>query len=122
MWDQLLLAYKGDPQPLIETFEEAAMVCINEGADVITTGCVWMGPAFTLHGYKNVANTGVQVVDSFAAGITFAEMMLQLRQNIGVTLSSGDNSLYTTPDQESFLRHRTLLGIEPKAARELKSA
>ena len=122
MWSQLLLAYQGDPQPLIETFEEAAMVCVQDGADIITTGCVWMGPAFTLHGYREVANTGVQVVDSFAAGITMLEMMLQLYQNIGVSRSHGDNSLYTTPDQASCIRHRTLLGLEPVETRTLKAA
>ena len=122
MWSQLLQAYQGDPQPLIESFEDAAMECVKDGADVITTGCVWMGPAFTLHGYREVANTGVQVVDSFAAGIGMIEMMLQLYQNIGVTTSHGDNSLYTTPDEASFQRHRTLLGIDSTKSDKLKIA
>ena len=122
MWSQLLKAYLGDPQPLIQTFEEAAVVCVEDGADVITTGCVWMGPAFTLAGYREVGNTGVQVVDSFAAGISMLEMMLQLHQSIGVTRSHGDNSLYTTPDQATFMRHRTLLGIGRTDTRKLKVA
>lgn len=113
MWDRLIRAYKGDGDDLIASLEEAAYECIEAGADIITTGCVWFGPALTHLGYREIGNTGVQVIDCFSAGLGMLEMQLKLAKNIGVTRSSGDNSFYTSPEPNMFRRQRCAVGLSP---------
>lgn len=71
---------------VIPEFEAVARVCIEDGAEVIVTGCALYG-ALTLAGYNKISGTEVPVVESLAVGIKTAEMMGDLHRTLGLTTS-----------------------------------
>lgn len=111
LWPLMVDSYRNDGGRLIEEFEKVALGCIADGADVIITGCAWMGPPLSLMGYRHVANTGVPVVDCAAAGLAMAETLARMREGLGVAKSQGVTSLYRTPDQEACQKLRQELGL-----------
>jgi allantoin racemase len=85
----LLLESIEDPyRRLIPTFERVAHGCIEDGAEVIVVGCGYYGPILSLHGYREIPGTGVPVVDCSAAGLKMAEMLVGLRESIGLQKST----------------------------------
>ena len=111
LWPLMLGSYQNDGEELIEEFEKVAQDCIADGADVIITGCAWLGPPLSLMGYRHVADTGIPVVDCAAAGLAMAEMMAKMREGLGVAKSQGITSLYRTPDQEACQKLREEFGL-----------
>jgi allantoin racemase len=93
-------AYRGKPERLISLFEREALKCIEDGADVVIAGCCYVGPLFSLIGYREVANTGVPVIDPAAAALKLAETLADLRSTTGVGKSQCPTSLYATPPRE----------------------
>lgn len=71
---------------VVPEFEKVARACIDDGAEVIVTGCA-MYAAFTLAGYHRVTGTEVPVVESVAVGIKAAESAGDLYRTIGLTHS-----------------------------------
>lgn len=71
---------------VVPEFEKVALRCIDDGAEVIVTGCALYG-AFTLAGYNKVTGTDVPVVESVAVGIKMAELQGDLHRSIGLTHS-----------------------------------
>jgi allantoin racemase len=71
---------------VVPAFEEVAKACIDDGAEVIVTGCA-MFAAFTLAGYRFVTGTDVPVVESVAVGIKAAEMQGDLYRSLGLSHS-----------------------------------
>lgn len=71
---------------VVPAFEEVAKRCIDDGAEVIVTGCA-MYAAFSLAGYRHVTGTEVPVVESMAVGIKTAELRGDLYRSLGLTHS-----------------------------------
>lgn len=93
-------AFRGKPERLIEDFEKTAMELIRDGADVLSFGCGWLGPAFSLNGYNEVRGAGVPIVDSTAAAFKLAETLAELHKSIGLKKSDLPNSFYERPPKE----------------------
>lgn len=84
-FNDVLAAYGGDPAPLLERFRTAARGLIAKGADVIIPG---EAPLCMLLNRAGIAEVdGVPLVDSLAATIKCAEMLVDLRRSTGVTQS-----------------------------------
>lgn len=85
----LLVESVTDPQRrFIPNFERVARQCIDDGAEVIVVGCGYYGPILSQHGYYEIPDTGVPVVDCSAAGLKMAEMMVDLYQTVGLRKST----------------------------------
>lgn len=82
-FNDVLTAYAGDPAPLVERFRADARALIARGADVIIPGEAPLCLLLARAGVNEV--DGVPVVDSLAATIKTAEMMVGLRQTTGVS-------------------------------------
>ena len=81
-----VLAGYSDPGPLIERFQAAARMMIKTtGADVLIGGSMPLSVLLASHGISRVDN--VPVVDGLAATIKMAEMMVDLRQSCGLSVS-----------------------------------
>lgn len=86
---ELLLESITDPhRRLIPNLERVARECIADGAEVIAVGCGYYGAILSLHGYNQILNTEVPVVDCSAAGLKTAEMLVDLRRSIGLRKST----------------------------------
>jgi Asp/Glu/hydantoin racemase len=81
-FNDVLAAYAGDPAPLLERFRASARALIARGADVIIPGEAPLCLLLARNGVNQV--DGVPVVDSLAAIVKTAEMMVGLRQATGV--------------------------------------
>lgn len=69
----------GDYDPLVAGFLAAARTCVADGADVIIVGCGLVAPALSTRGHRDV--DGALVVDSMAASLKVAELMVNLRRS-----------------------------------------
>jgi allantoin racemase len=110
IYDELINCFKGEKNELIGKFEEVARECIKDGADVIINGCALTGPAFSLAGYNEVPGTGVPIIDCTAVGIKFAEIMVDLRRNLGMMKSRSKTSIFRTPEKGKLDEFRSLIG------------
>lgn len=111
-WSKLTAAIQGSSQDLLADFERVALSCIEDGADVIIAGCGYLGPALSLLGYREVAQTKVPVVDCGAAGIVAAESMARLRKTIGLSPSRHQTSPYSRPPAKKLAAIRKRFGFE----------
>jgi allantoin racemase len=107
----LIDAFQGKPERLIMLFETEALKCIEDGADVVIAGCCYVSPLFSLIGYREVANTGVPVVDPPAAALKLAETLADLRSTTGVTKSKCPTSPYATPPRDMLDQVRRDFGF-----------
>ncbi len=83
-FNDVLAAY-ADPAPLLERFRASARTLIARGADVIIPG---EAPLCMLLNRAGIAEVdGVPLVDSLAATIKCAEMLVDLRRSTGVKQS-----------------------------------
>ena len=107
----LIDAFQGKPERLIMLFETEALKCIEDGADVVIAGCFYVAVIFSLIGYREVANTGVPVVDPAAAALKLAETLADLRSTTGVAKSKCPTSLYATPPRDMLDQVRRDFGF-----------
>lgn len=106
----LLMGAVIDPsRDFIPRFEQAALNCIADGADVILVGCAYFGPLLRRAGYTHVAGTGVPVVDSTSVAIKYLEAMMGIARTTGLTKSMGP--MFKTPDREKIERARQALAV-----------
>ncbi|MBM4463053.1 MAG: hypothetical protein FJ012_06900 [Chloroflexi bacterium] len=96
----LIDAFQGKPERLIMLFETEALKCIDDGADVVIAGCCYVSPLFSLIGYREVANTGVPVVDPAAVALKLAEVLADLQSTTGIAKSKCATSLYAPPPRD----------------------
>lgn len=90
-------------EKVVPEFEKVARAAIDDGAEVIVTGCALFS-VFTLAGYNRVSGTQVPVVESTAVGIKTAEMMGSMYRSLG--LSTSKHMTYhndITPEQRTML-------------------
>ncbi len=80
-FNDVLAAYS-DPAPLLERFRSSARALIARGADVIIPGEAPLNMLLNRAGISDV--DGVPLVDSLAATIKCAEMLVDLRRTTGV--------------------------------------
>lgn len=108
---ELLLESVVDPHKrLIPNFERVAQGCIEDGAEVIVVGCGYYGPILSMHGYREVPGMAVPVVDCSAVGLKFAEVLVDLRQRIGLQKSSA--KYFKTPPRQVIERVRRAHGLD----------
>jgi allantoin racemase len=101
----LLMSAVTDPaREFIPRFEQAALTCIADGADVILVGCAYFGPLLRRVGYTHVADTGVPVVDSTTVAIKYLEAMIGIARATSLTKSMGPT--FKTPDRDKVERAR----------------
>ncbi len=93
-------AFRGKPEELVALFEAEALKCVEDGADVVIAGCNYVAFAFSHIGYREVADTGVPVVDPAAAAIKLAEVLADLRRTTGLTKSKCATGSYATPPRD----------------------
>ena len=90
-------------EKVVPEFEKVARRCIDDGAEVIVTGCA-LYASFTLAGYNMVSGTQVPVVESTAVGIKTAEMMGSLYKSLGLSTSKHMTyHSYVTPEMRADL-------------------
>lgn len=111
-WTHLIKAFKGDGKDLIQAFEEVALSCAEDGADVIIAGCGYLAPALSLCGYRHVAKTSVPVIDCVAAGLTMAEALVKLNQVTGLSPSRCKTSIYPRPPSGTLTAIRKRFGFD----------
>ena len=75
-----------DPGPLIERFKTAARAMIADGVDVIIPGELPLCTLLSTNGISRVDD--VPIIDSFAAVIATAEMLVDLRRKLGLKAST----------------------------------
>ena len=71
---------------VIPKFEAVAKACVDDGAEVIATACGGFG-ALALAGYNKIGGTEVPIVNNLVAGLKLAEMLVDIRQTLGVSTS-----------------------------------
>lgn len=104
-------AFRGKSEELVALFEAEARKCVEDGADVVIAGCSYVGLAFSMAGYREVANTGVPVVDPAGAAIKLAESLADLHHATGLAKSKCATSPYATPPREILYHVRGEFGF-----------
>lgn len=93
-------AFQGRPERLIQDFEKVARELIQDGADVIVNACGLSGPALSLNGYAEVPEANVPVVDATTAALKLAELLADLKRNLGLKKTTLPTGFYRTPPRE----------------------
>jgi Asp/Glu/hydantoin racemase len=95
-WDfeLLLQSAEGSDDRLLEDFDRCANQLVQAGADVVVPVCVFLGPVLGLRRYREVATSGVPVIDPFGAVVTVASSLAELRCATGLRSSKGLASVY----------------------------
>jgi len=98
-----------DPyKAIIPKIEKTAMECIKDGAEVLLTGCGYIGPMLSLHNYRIIRGTNVPIVNSSAVAVKFAEMMVGL-DRLGIKVSR--HNYYKKPSEELTRLIRRNVGL-----------
>lgn len=84
------------PGPVIERFKEAAKKVISEGAEVIIPACGLMNLLLIKEKVREV--DGALILDGYAVVLKFAEAMIRLYRDIGLTMSK--KLYYASPSKE----------------------
>ncbi len=106
----LLVESVTDPhRRLIPNLERVARGCIEDGAEVIVIGCGYYGPILSQHGYNEIPDTGVPVVDCSAAGLKLAEVLVDLEKSIGLRKSTA--LYFRQPPEDTLAEVRSVHGL-----------
>jgi allantoin racemase len=97
-YENMTQALKGDGAAFIAQIEQVARELIEEGADVLVSGCQFFGAVFNRLGYTGVTDQGVPIIDCAAAGLKMAESMVHLARSIGLGKSENSFSPYRSMD------------------------
>lgn len=93
---------------IIPKIEETAMECIRDGAEILLTGCGYIGPMLSMHNYRIIRGTNVPIVNSSAIAVKFAEMMVELHR-VGIKVSR--HSYYKKPSDDLIRMIRQNVGL-----------
>jgi allantoin racemase len=98
-YDNLIDAFEGESDLVLEEFERVSRECIADGADVIISGCAYVGPLITQRGLTEIPGTGVPVIDCTAAAIEMAISMARMHRAIPTFgPSRAEHSPYSYPE------------------------
>ena len=111
-WTRFIDAIQGDSEALVADFEQTALSCIEDGADVIIVGCGYLGPVLTLLNYREAGDTKVPVIDCGAVGIATAESMAKLHRQTGLSPSRYKTSPYPRPPASQLGAIRKRFGFD----------
>lgn len=97
-----------NPEPLLEKFRTAARAMIADGIDVIIPGEV---PLCTLLSREALSRVdGVPIVDAYAATLCTAEMLVDLRRKLGLSVNRR-GYFFTAPDAGRMAELATFYGL-----------
>ena len=85
----------GDYSMILKSFNETAMECIDDGAEVLIAGCGLFSPLLTDAGVLEVE--GVPVINPMIAAIKFCELMVDINKS-GMPFISRKGLYFKTPD------------------------
>jgi len=111
-WSKFMKAVEGEDLAILADFEEVAMSCIEDGADIIIAGCGYLGPLLSRLNYRTVKGTKVPVIDCAVAGVLMAESMARLHRVTGLTPSRHKTSPYPRPPAKKLSAIRKRFGFE----------
>ena len=111
-WSSFIGALQGDSSELLDDFEQIALSCIRDGADVIIVGCGYLGPVLTLLNYQEVGDTKVPIIDCGSVSIATAESMVKLHQRTGLSPSRSKTSPYPRPPAKKLEAIRKCFGFD----------
>ena len=99
---ELMGSLLGDHTAIIQNFEEIAKDHIEDGAEVVITGCGLLAPVISMSGMRYVE--GVPIIDPILVSIKLAEMLVDLqRAGIPIISRKGLYSAAPTEDIETVL-------------------
>jgi len=107
-FNDVLAAY-ADPAPLIERLRQAARALIASGADVLIPGEAPLCVLLASQGISQV--DGVPVMDSLSAWVKSAEMLVDLKQQSGVS-GSTRGFFHEPPSSERLRELATFYGLD----------
>jgi allantoin racemase len=85
--------FAGDYGPVIDSFTDVALGCIEDGAEVLIAGCGVMSPMLTLGGVTDIE--GVPIIDPELIALKIAELLVDLNK-AGIPFISR-KGLYSLP-------------------------
>lgn len=101
-YDNLIDAFESSSDLLLDEFTRVARGCVADGADVIVSGCAYVGPLLTRRGVFKVPDSEVPIVDCTASAIQMAAMMARARRTMPESFrpSRAPHSPYSPPEYE----------------------
>jgi Asp/Glu/hydantoin racemase len=93
-------------QALKDAYVNVAEGCVNDGADVIITGCGGMGPLLEVEGVHEI--DGVPIINPITAALMVCRAMMDLRK-AGIT---SNKRLSWAPTTEDWIKGRNSFGLE----------
>lgn len=100
-----------EPQMVASDIKERAKECVNDGADVVVIGCNGLAPFCTVSGLNKLEEGEVPIVDCVAVGLKTAEMIVDLKNKLGLPFISRAR-FYALPREKDLKRVRATFGIE----------
>lgn len=92
-----------NPQMIIDSVNQVADQAVEDGAEVILTGCVVLGPFFTLKEINVVGKEKVPVIDTVTAAFKTLEMIIDYHKITGCPAVSRVG-YYSKPSQKDIIR------------------
>jgi Asp/Glu/hydantoin racemase len=97
----------GNYEPVVEDFKKVAKTCIQDGADVIITGCGLVSPMITQSGNSEIG--GVPVIDPMLVSLKVAELMVDFYR-AGLPLKNASGR-FLRPVAEQVHEIRKAIGL-----------
>jgi allantoin racemase len=97
----------GDYDLVIENFKEVAQGCVEDGADVLISGCGLFSPMLSLSEISDI--DGAPIIDPMQVSLKFAEMMVDFKLAGMPILSS--RGLFSKPSKEDIQNGCKSLGL-----------
>jgi len=92
--------------------EKVGRELIKDGADVVICGVTTMGPSCTTAGLVKIEPEGVPVLDCVLITLKMAEVMVDLKDKIGLPWINRNQPMYQSPSEEDTKRLRAVFGVE----------
>ena len=105
-----------NPEPVLNDFIESAKIAIEQGADVIIPGEGPMNIFLATNGITKIDD--VPIIDSFAVGLKMCEMLTDLKEKVGLSVTR--KGFYNAkPPEEAVKKLRAFYGQESNIHPEL---
>jgi len=95
-------ALEGKPDQLLDAFTAVADTLIADGADVIIGVGQVFGAFLAKYDVRVIGSTGVPIVDIGASGLKMLELMVSMRQTLGLRKSEAIGSPFRTLSPDLF--------------------
>ena len=104
------VVWMDDPKLMVPDLMDKAEELVKDGAEVIIIGCGGLAPLATLRGVAKVREKDIPILDCVAITLKTAEMMVDLRTNLGIPVTSRA-STYAQPSEKDIARVRAEFGL-----------